>query len=152
MTNSERFLSGGYGSLLTCLGTQLVLFSHDAHDVSGSWISTSSTFNILKVSRYSYLREFAIVVGAPQTTTGLGGMGDATKSSADHGFTGEQSYPALKRRLLSKPGPVLPPPPSAPSQSLTHAISSLFLHPSLEAALHLLNDDLVSAHASCTTI
>jgi len=72
-------------------------------------------------------------------------MGDISKSNADQGTT-ELSYPVLKQRLLSKPGRVLPPPPSAPSQSLTHAISSLFLHPSVETALHLLNDDLVSAH------
>lgn len=56
------------------------------------------------------------------------------------------SYASLKHQLLSKPGPVLPPPPSSPSQIVSHAISSLLLHPSLEAALHILNDDLPSAH------
>ncbi|TVY33988.1 hypothetical protein LSUB1_G006886 [Lachnellula subtilissima] len=56
------------------------------------------------------------------------------------------SYAALKRQLISKPGPVLPPPPSSASPPISHAISSLSLHPSLEAALHLLNDDLPSAH------
>lgn len=73
-------------------------------------------------------------------------MGDPTKSNTEQGSIKEYSYPALKRQLLSKPGPVLPPSPSAPSQTLTHAISSLLIHPSLESALHLLNDDLVSAH------
>jgi hypothetical protein len=72
-------------------------------------------------------------------------MSDPSKFNADHGAN-EQSYPALKQQLLSKPGPIFSPPPSAPSQSLTHVISSLFLHPSIEAALHLLNDDLLSAH------
>lgn len=56
------------------------------------------------------------------------------------------SYHDLKEHLFLKPGPVLPPAPSAPSKDLSHAISSLSLHPSLEAALHLLNDDLPSAH------
>jgi hypothetical protein len=73
-------------------------------------------------------------------------MGDAAMSSVDNGSTKDQSYTGLKQQLLSKSGPVLPPPRSAPSQNLTHAISSLFLHPSIEAALHLFNDDLVSAH------
>jgi hypothetical protein len=86
-----------------------------------------------------------MTVGAPPVATELGDMGDISKSNADQG-TKELSYPVLKQRLLSKPGRVLPPPPSAPSQSLTHAISSLSFHPSVETALHLLNDDLVSAH------
>jgi len=71
-------------------------------------------------------------------------MGDSTMTST--ASTKSHSYSSLKQQLLVKPGPVLPPPASAPFQSLTHAISSLFLHPSIEAALHLLNDDLVSAH------
>jgi hypothetical protein len=73
-------------------------------------------------------------------------MGDAAISSLQHSSNKNQSYPTLKQQLLSNPGPVVPPPPSAPLQNLTHAISSLFLHPSIEAALHLLNDDLVSAN------
>ncbi|KAJ4348805.1 uncharacterized protein N0V89_010183 [Didymosphaeria variabile] len=38
------------------------------------------------------------------------------------------------------------PPPHATHPSLTPAISSLLLHPTLEATLHLLNTDLPSAH------
>lgn len=56
------------------------------------------------------------------------------------------SYATLKDKLLSKPGPVLRPAASSPSQAISHAISSLSIHPSLEVALHLLNDDLPSAH------
>jgi len=55
-------------------------------------------------------------------------------------------YDDLKKRLLSKPGQVFPPAPSSPSKAEAHAISSLQVHPSLEAALHILNDDLPSAH------
>jgi len=55
-------------------------------------------------------------------------------------------YHDLKGRLLSKPGQVLPPAPSSPSKAEAHAISSLLVHPSLEAAFHILNDDLPSAH------
>jgi hypothetical protein len=74
-------------------------------------------------------------------------MSDPMEPSMENGSSKEQySYTTLKQQLLSKPGPVLPPPSSAPLQSLAHAISSLFLHPSTEAALHLLNDDLISAH------
>lgn len=69
------------------------------------------------------------------------------KSNIELGSAKEQySYTTLKQQLLSKPGRVLPPPSSAPSRSLAHAISSFFLHPSIEAALHKLNDDLISAH------
>jgi hypothetical protein len=56
------------------------------------------------------------------------------------------SYSSLKTQLLSKPGPILPPSPSSPSPSLSHAIASLLLHPSLETAFHILNNDLPSAH------
>lgn len=58
----------------------------------------------------------------------------------------EHVYDALKERLLSKPGQVLPPPASSPSKTEAHVISSLLVHPSLEAAFHILNDDLPSAH------
>lgn len=48
-------------------------------------------------------------------------------------------------RLLKLKPPLLP--PSKPTDpSLTDAISSLYLHPALEAALHILNDDLPSTH------
>jgi len=56
------------------------------------------------------------------------------------------SYETLKRQLLSGPGPLLPPAPSSPSKTVSRAISALLLHPSLEAALHILNNDLPSAH------
>lgn len=65
----------------------------------------------------------------------------------EHGPPQNQcTYEKLKEHLLSKPGPVLPPSPSSPEKGLSQAISALLLHPSLEAALHLLNDDLPSAH------
>jgi hypothetical protein len=73
-------------------------------------------------------------------------MGKSSWTVTEIGAVESQPYSSLKQQLLSKPGPVLPPPASAPLQSLTHTISSLMLHPSIEAALHLLNDDLVSAH------
>ena len=112
-------------------------------------IPTTLPFNLLsRVSWHSCLLKAAISNGILRVTkiTILGDMGDATTSSVGNASSENHSYPALKQQLLSKQGPVLPPPSSAPSQSLTHAISSLFLHPSIEAALHLLNDDLVSAH------
>jgi hypothetical protein len=59
---------------------------------------------------------------------------------------GENSYFTLKAILLTQSGPIFPPSPSRPSQALSHAISSLSLHPSLEAALHILNHDLQSSH------
>ena len=47
--------------------------------------------------------------------------------------------------ILTQPPPLLPPPkPTSPS--LTATISSLSLHPTIEAALHILNNDLPSAH------
>lgn len=48
--------------------------------------------------------------------------------------------------LTTYPPPLLPPPPHPHEPSLSHAISSLQLHPTLEAALHILNADLPSAH------
>ena len=47
----------------------------------------------------------------------------------------------------TNPYPVLPPPSPHPSNpSLSNAIASLSLHPTLEALLHILNRDLSSAH------
>ena len=59
---------------------------------------------------------------------------------------GLTSYSALKAHLLNRPGPILPPAPSAPCPAIAHAISSLLLHPALETSLHILNHDLPSAH------
>lgn len=47
----------------------------------------------------------------------------------------------------TQPYPVLPSSsPHSKNQSLSHAISSLAVHPALEALLHILNSDLSSAH------
>ncbi|CAJ2513274.1 Uu.00g013930.m01.CDS01 [Anthostomella pinea] len=46
--------------------------------------------------------------------------------------------------------PVLPSPSLSPHEkSLTHSISCLSIHPTLEALLHILNADLTSAHFLC---
>ncbi|KAI9752666.1 MAG: hypothetical protein M1815_000370 [Lichina confinis] len=58
----------------------------------------------------------------------------------------EPSYGALLSQLRTTcPTPLLPP-SKAHTPSLTSVIASLALHPTLEAALHMLNHDLVSAH------
>ncbi|KAH0288591.1 hypothetical protein M436DRAFT_38255 [Aureobasidium namibiae CBS 147.97] len=55
------------------------------------------------------------------------------------------SFDDLLAHLKSLPVPLLPPPkPLDPA--LTDKIASLYLHPALEAVLHLLNHDLPSAH------
>jgi hypothetical protein len=69
-------------------------------------------------------------------------MSDSITSST----SAQLRYEDFKKQLLSGTGQVLPPAPSSPSQELAHAISSLSLHPVLETALHLLNNDLPSAH------
>lgn len=58
----------------------------------------------------------------------------------------EPSYSTLLAQLRATcPTPLLP--PSKPhTPSLASVIASLALHPTLEAALHMLNHDLVSAH------
>jgi hypothetical protein len=56
-----------------------------------------------------------------------------------------QTFETIYASLLTHPAPLLPPArPRTPS--LTATISSLSLHPTLEAALHILNADLPSAH------
>ncbi|CAD0093904.1 unnamed protein product [Aureobasidium vineae] len=55
------------------------------------------------------------------------------------------SFDELLRHLNSLPVPLLPP-AKALDPALTDKISSLYLHPALEALLHLLNHDLPSAH------
>lgn len=55
------------------------------------------------------------------------------------------SFDQLCTHLKTLPVPLLP--PGKPlDTSLTDKIASLYLHPALEALLHLLNHDLVSAH------
>lgn len=55
------------------------------------------------------------------------------------------TFSALYTHILTLPPPLTP--PSKPtSTSLTAQISNLSLHPTLEAALHILNNDLPSAH------
>lgn len=66
--------------------------------------------------------------------------------SPQKGVSREETYNRLKSHLLSQPAKILPPPPSTISKTDAHAISSLLMHPSLEAAFHLLNNDLPSAH------
>lgn len=55
------------------------------------------------------------------------------------------TFSALYTHLLTLPPP-LTPPAKPTSPSLTAQISNLSLHPTLEAALHILNNDLPSAH------
>lgn len=55
------------------------------------------------------------------------------------------AYEDLKKELVSLPFPIHAS-PSATSKALTSAIAALQLHPTLEAAFHLLNADLPSAH------
>lgn len=55
------------------------------------------------------------------------------------------SFDECYANLLTLSPPLLP--PAKPTDvSLTDAISSLYIHPALEAALHILNCDLPSAH------
>ena len=56
-----------------------------------------------------------------------------------------KDFPSILTQLLRHPAPVLPP-PCVLSQSLSGPIAALSLHPTLEAALHILNRDLPSAH------
>jgi hypothetical protein len=56
------------------------------------------------------------------------------------------SYKDLRKQLDSLEFPIHAPPPAAPNKAFTASISELQLHPTLEAALHLLNADLASAH------
>ncbi|KAG8528267.1 uncharacterized protein KY384_007184 [Bacidia gigantensis] len=55
------------------------------------------------------------------------------------------SFSSLYAHILTL-SPPLSPPPKPTSPSLTPKIASLSLHPTLEAALHILNNDLPSAH------
>lgn len=60
----------------------------------------------------------------------------------------EAAYPtfsALYAHILALPPP-LTPPAKTTSTKLTAQISNLSLHPTLEVALHILNNDLPSAH------
>ncbi|KAI9823699.1 MAG: hypothetical protein M1819_001143 [Sarea resinae] len=56
------------------------------------------------------------------------------------------TFSTLHTYLLTFPAPLAPPPPHPHCLALTSRISSLALHPALEAALHILNADLASAH------
>lgn len=55
------------------------------------------------------------------------------------------TFADIYTHLLSLPPP-LAPPSRLHSQTLTSQIASLLVHPTLEAALHILNQDLPSAH------
>ena len=55
------------------------------------------------------------------------------------------TFSALYAHILTLPPP-LTPPAKPTSTDLTAQISNLSLHPTLEAALHILNNDLPSAH------
>jgi len=56
-----------------------------------------------------------------------------------------KTYQDLRTHLLTPPAPLTPPKnPTTPT--LSEPITSLRLHPTLEALLHLLNHDLPSAH------
>jgi len=54
-------------------------------------------------------------------------------------------FPSLYQHLLQHPAPLSPPQKSY-EPSLSNAISSIQVHPTLETALHILNLDLASAH------
>ena len=56
------------------------------------------------------------------------------------------SYKDLRKQLVSLSFLTHAPSPSAPNKAFTASISELQLHPTIEAALHLLNADLASAH------
>ncbi|KAI4220759.1 MAG: hypothetical protein L6R36_007392 [Xanthoria steineri] len=55
------------------------------------------------------------------------------------------TFSALYTHLLTLPPPLLPPGKST-SPTLTSSIAALSLHPTLETAFHILNNDLPSAH------
>ncbi|KAL8768259.1 MAG: hypothetical protein Q9209_005490 [Squamulea sp. 1 TL-2023] len=55
------------------------------------------------------------------------------------------TFTDLYNHLLTLPAPLLPP-GKATSPNLTASISALSLHPTLEVAFHILNNDLPSAH------
>ena len=55
------------------------------------------------------------------------------------------TFSALYTHLLTLPPPLLPP-GKATSPTLTSSIAALSLHPTLETAFHILNNDLPSAH------
>ena len=55
------------------------------------------------------------------------------------------TFSALYTHILTLPTPLAPPGKST-SANLTAQISNLSLHPTLEAGLHILNNDLPSAH------
>ncbi|EME84362.1 uncharacterized protein MYCFIDRAFT_135275 [Pseudocercospora fijiensis CIRAD86] len=58
---------------------------------------------------------------------------------------GPLSFDEIKEKLLSFPTPLIE--TSSPNDAaLTDAISTLYLHPAFEALLHILNQDLASAH------
>lgn len=65
-------------------------------------------------------------------------------------YTGQTSisFTDLYTHLKTLPTPLLPPGHSHDA-TLTDKISSLYLHPALEALLHILNCDLPSAHFLC---
>ena len=59
--------------------------------------------------------------------------------------TSKDTFDSIYEQLLTLPIPLLPPGHST-KPALTAQISSLSLHPALEAAFHILNNDLPSAH------
>ena len=65
--------------------------------------------------------------------------------SPDRNATSESRFTALYNDLRQHPAPLLPP-ASPHEKSKTHEISDLLVHPTLEVILHLLNNDLPSAH------
>ncbi|KAI7282088.1 hypothetical protein KC345_g3719 [Hortaea werneckii] len=67
---------------------------------------------------------------------------------ATHSPSTPPTFPSLLSHLLTTySAPVLPSPSPYPhNPSLNHPITTLSLHPTLEALLHILNSDLASAH------
>lgn len=72
------------------------------------------------------------------------GTSNATKQES-------MSFDDLYAKLMgNRPYPVLPSAsPNPYNPSLSHAITELHVHPCLEAILHILNNDLPSAHFLC---
>ncbi|KAF2722092.1 hypothetical protein K431DRAFT_284297 [Polychaeton citri CBS 116435] len=85
-------------------------------------------------------------MASPPTTTRTTYTGPSNTQTPAH-----QDFHSIHALLTNQHNyPVLPPSSPSPfSRSLSHDISSLHLHPALEALLHILNNDLPSAHFLC---
>ncbi|KAI9792327.1 MAG: hypothetical protein M1816_002552 [Peltula sp. TS41687] len=71
---------------------------------------------------------------------------DALRKFKGYNSSEPSTFPTYYQCLLRTHGAPLLPPSHPHSARLSHSLASLSLHPTLEAALHLLNADLPSAH------